>query len=85
MSVIRWPRHRMISTTPPYDSLGGCSVCGGWEGEVPTDCPGVEMTEEQRAAVMDGQLDYIWREGWITTVFSGRMRYVNPPHREEDS
>lgn len=75
MTVIRWPRHQMISAAPPHDSLGGCSVCGSWEGEMPTDCPGAEMSAAQREAVVDGRLDYIWREGWTTVTRMQRIRY----------
>lgn len=60
--ILRWPKH-LITT---YESLGGCSRCGSWEGEVPTDCPGVKMTEEQRFAVLEGELDYRVSEGGWT-------------------
>lgn len=35
-----------------------CEVCGGSEGELPKECPGVAMTEEQRDAVMAGHIDF---------------------------
>ncbi len=60
--ILRWPKH-FITT---YESLGGCQVCEAWEGEVPTDCPGVKMTEEQRFAVLEGELDYRRSEGGWT-------------------
>lgn len=47
--------------------LGGlftCEVCGASEGELPKECPGTEMTEKQRRAVMAGHLDFFggqWR------------------------
>lgn len=69
-SLLRWPKHRMVG----YESLGGCAICGGWEGEMPTDCPGLEMTEEQRRAVLAGKLDFIWREGWTTVTRMDRLR-----------
>lgn len=31
--------------------LGMCTVCGGAEGTLPTQCPGVEMTQEQMDAI----------------------------------
>jgi len=48
-----------------------CKVCGGAEGSLPTDCPGVKMTTEQDEAVYVGILNYAkgywWeklRSGW---------------------
>ncbi len=41
-----------------------CTVCGGCEIELATECPGVKMTEEQRIAVRDGQADFI-NGGWV--------------------
>lgn len=73
-SVLRWPRHRLVSGGGNYESLAGCDVCGGWEGELPTDCPGEEMTSEQREAVLAGSLDYMWREGWTTETRHKRLR-----------
>lgn len=69
-SVLNFPRHRRIT----YDSVGGCSICGGWEGEVPTDCPGQEMTSHQKDEVLNGRLDFIWREGWTTFTRMDRLR-----------
>ena len=60
--ILRWPKHRIET----YDSLGCCSVCEAWEGELPTECPGVKMTEEQRFAVLEGELDYRRSEGGWT-------------------
>jgi hypothetical protein len=36
-----------------------CAVCRGAEGSLPSECPGVEMTEEQEAAVYAGAIDFI--------------------------
>lgn len=38
--------------------LALCVVCGGAEGELPTECPGGRMTREQRKDVYSGILDY---------------------------
>ena len=46
--------------------LALCSLCGGGEGSLPTDCPGAMMTWEQSMAVYAGDLDYRageWRVG----------------------
>lgn len=70
------PHHRIT-----YRELGGCSRCGGWEGEVPTDCPGELMTEEQRWAVLEERLDFLHREGWTTET--RRMRNIRKMICEE--
>ena len=69
-NVIAWPRHKRQI----FESLGGCSVCCTWEGEVPRDCPGVEMTDEQRAGVLAGELDYLRKDGWTTVTYSQRLK-----------
>jgi len=35
-----------------------CSACGGIRGELPTWCPGVPMTENQRDQVRERRLDF---------------------------
>lgn len=41
-----------------------CIVCGGGEGELPSECPGVPMTSEQKDSVMGGEMDF--RDGqWV--------------------
>ena len=57
-----------------WESLGGCDICGWWEGEIPTDCPGVEMTEGQRQQVLFDKIDFIWPEGWTTCTRNQRLR-----------
>lgn len=42
-----------------------CSVCWGAEGELTKDCPGIEMTVEQRDEVYKGQLNYFEDKGWV--------------------
>jgi energy-coupling factor transporter ATP-binding protein EcfA2 len=41
------------------DGLYHYLVCGGAEGSLPTDCPQVLMTADQRDAVYSGKLDHI--------------------------
>lgn len=48
-----------------------CSVCHGAEGSLPTDCPGVRMTEIQETLVYDGQLDYREGKGWVAPDGTG--------------
>lgn len=40
-----------------------CSVCGGGGLELPTDCPGMKMSEAMREAVALGRADFI-RGAW---------------------
>jgi len=41
------------------EDLGTCRVCGGSEGELPTDCPGYTMNYAERQAVFKAGVDYI--------------------------
>ena len=44
----------MVDRSHPY-----CSVCEGVEGSsLPTDCPGVKLTQEQVAGIYNHTLDY---------------------------
>lgn len=44
--------------------LWACSVCSGFEGAMPTQCPGTGMTADQSDLVYGGLLDY--RKGaWV--------------------
>ncbi|MBL9042423.1 MAG: hypothetical protein JNM83_12525 [Myxococcales bacterium] len=46
--------HQMVDRAHPY-----CSVCEGVEGSsLPTDCPGVKLTQEQVAGIYNHTLDY---------------------------
>lgn len=47
------------------EGLHYCTVCGGAEGSLPTDCPGVRMTAEQEEAVYHGRLNYAMRQWWV--------------------
>ena len=51
--------------------LFSCTVCGGFEGSLPTDCPGVRMTEQQEQNIYAGQLDYREGRGWVTPDGTG--------------
>lgn len=60
--------------TTPYcqwcdGGLVACRVCFGSEGALPTECPGVMMTHEQRNDVYREHLDFVngaWVEYWWT-------------------
>ncbi len=51
--------------------LAFCTVCKGGEAELPHECPGREMTEQERDDVMCRRRDYCDGE-WVT---------VREPHR----
>lgn len=52
----------------PYGELEYCKVCMGFEGSMPTDCPGSTMTREQSDKVYAGNLDYRKEEGWVNKL-----------------
>lgn len=52
--------------------LFACTVCRGFEGSLPTDCPGVVMTEELQNVVYAGNADYRDGCGWIAPDGTGK-------------
>ncbi|CDX26850.1 hypothetical protein MPL3356_60588 [Mesorhizobium plurifarium] len=58
-----------------------CTRCAGIEGELPTDCPGEEMTDEQRISVLSGEINYHRRTGWIAEDVTryARLRAIFGP------
>jgi len=46
------------------DGLQHCKVCNGAEASLPTECPGVKMTESQQDLVQNGYIDYV-RSQWM--------------------
>lgn len=62
--IIPWHRHKVVECD---NGLGGCSVCGTFEGQMPTDCPARTMTERERELVLNGEIDYrVSQGGWTT-------------------
>jgi hypothetical protein len=50
--------------------LASCTRCGGFEGSLPSECPGEKMTEEQETAIYAGALDF--RAGtWVNKPSGG--------------
>lgn len=75
--IVRWPHHVRVRHEHRNDGCdddtrcsycqGGlftCAVCGASEGELPTECPGERMHEHERAAVLNGHIDYVGG-GWV--------------------
>lgn len=51
------------------DGLAHCKICGGAEASLPTDCPGVRMSEVEEGAVQAGLFDFKngqWRQNKVT-------------------
>jgi hypothetical protein len=44
--------------------LAWCSVCGGGEAELTTDCIGMRMSEDHAHAVAQGEGDFTDDRGW---------------------
>ena len=48
-----------------YEGCAACRICGGMEGSIPTECPGIKMTAEQSDDVYEGRADF--RDGvWVS-------------------
>lgn len=72
--------------------LASCTVCGGAEASMPTDCPGIYMTGLQMDAVQAGQLDYYegaWRMAWpdvpLRTEETTMPQYIMQPLGSESN
>lgn len=72
MTVIRFPGHRWKRCKRGCagcmfcdGGLSLCRNCGGFEGSMPTDCPGYRMTERTANLVYERALDYRRSEGWV--------------------
>lgn len=88
--VVRWARHVRHNCAAHHEDggmscmycAGGlftCTVCGGAEGSLPTDCPGRRMDESEERAVYAGTLDYLVSEGGWTL----RPSRHSPAHRPD--
>lgn len=54
------PRHQQIAISRLYV----CTVCGGGEGTLTTDCPGTRITNDRLQEVFETNLDYTDARGW---------------------
>jgi hypothetical protein len=69
-----------VNCQKPYCGIceGGliiCTVCGGAEGSLPTECPGRQMTEQEADAVYAGRLDFV-HGAWSYEVARPTCRHV---------
>ena len=53
--------------TCEHCNLAVCSVCGAWEGGLPTHCPGARVTHDQMDAIAKGEIDFVEGE-WTTNA-----------------
>lgn len=63
-AVVRFPGHKFM---PREDGLAVCETCRAGEGQLPEDCPGRVMTEDEANMVYSGEIDYRVRHGGWTT------------------
>lgn len=59
--------------------LAVCTVCGGAEGELTLECPGIKLDEHVRYAILQGSLDFCGGE-WHVQILTKRKREL-PPHK----
>jgi hypothetical protein len=70
-TVVNFPRHKLHRCNNDRcficnGGLASCVRCGGGEGSLPTDCPGMRMSAMQCDAVYSAVLDYREDEGgWV--------------------
>jgi hypothetical protein len=70
--VVRFPKHHLHRCDDEhcYPCRGGlalCTICGGAEASMPTDCPGRPMEPYEQDWVQDGSMDYRRKQpgGWV--------------------
>lgn len=50
--------HHLVDV-PNMEGLTQCSICGGAEGALPTDCPGKQIAYQQMEAIHQGRIDFV--------------------------
>jgi hypothetical protein len=51
--------------------LFSCTVCGGFEGSLTTDCPGIKVDKKKLDEVYSGDIDYREGRGWVVPDGTG--------------
>jgi len=84
------PRHKQVTTCRRTDgpvskhcpcehcALSVCSVCGGGEGSLTTDCPGVKIDGDRQQELCETKLDYTDDRGWHLAVMRRSPRFEAP-------
>lgn len=57
-------RGHRLTPVPKMEGLSQCTVCGGSEGTLPTDCPGEQIAFEALERIHHGEIDFVggmWR------------------------
>ena len=68
--LVAFPRHHY-----EFDSfVTYCTVCGGLNTGLPTDCPGEMMPEMLEWMVYKGEVDYHRHLGWYPIKYGWRKR-----------
>lgn len=49
-----------------------CEICGGFEGGLPTDCPGEQMHYDRQQEIYNGLIDFREGRGWVKPDGTGR-------------
>ena len=64
--------------------LGACTVCGGFEGSLATECPGKRLSDKTLDAIWKGYIDFkagrcvpgrLWWDGRTHTITEWAKRY----------
>jgi hypothetical protein len=78
------PRHQQVTTCRKsggptskhcgceHCALSVCSVCGGGEGSLTTDCPGTKVDADRHQELCETNLDYTDTRGWHLMDPGGR-------------
>lgn len=48
-----------------------CTRCNGAEASLPTDCPGIPISQEMQDDIAAGNSDYRWQLGWVLLDANG--------------
>jgi hypothetical protein len=81
------PHHKRVTTCRKSGGplLNVCSVCGGGEGSLTTDCPGAGISGDKQQEIYETRLDYTSERGWHQGTEHRMPRFEpEPPSRSVD-